>query len=462
MSDWDKIAGQVKQNEREIRRLRVDFDKIATPSGGVRATSIVGTIPGPSRPVEWYFNANLLGLGDELELCERLGVWISASFAGGRAYYAIGAYCSPPCGGGGGGASGTVAWYGNGAWFCDGVEADFQDGAGVWISGACVAGRAVYTIGVLPFQYVDLIEIAPPGLPAANNLRLYVEDFKGFSFFSFVDDTGMRRKIVRDSVFVGRAAEILTAGQAVYASGSTGNVPWLSKAKADALATMPAIGIVLESVAANAFARVMQVGLIENINTNAFAEGNVLFVDATTAGALTATAPLYPNIRQEVGTVLVKSVGAGAMQVVARSMMNEGILDHGGLLGLGHNDHPQYISGVDFFKNGGPLCWGDGLDLVEGVGVWISGGCVLGVASYEIGAYCAPPCGGGGGVSGTVSWYLGDMWFCDAVEAELEPGSGIWISGTCEGGDHAKFQIGAYASAGAGDDILALGYAVAF
>jgi len=105
---------------------------------------------------------------------------------------------------------------------------------------------------------------------------------------------------------------------------------------------MPAIGIAVEAIALNAFGRVMQVGLIENIDTNAFVEGNVLFVSATVAGALTATAPLYPNIRQEVGTVLVKSVGAGAIQVVARSMSNEGILDHGGTLGLADDDHLQY------------------------------------------------------------------------------------------------------------------------
>jgi hypothetical protein len=40
MSEYDQLTGQVKTLEREVRRLRVGLDKIATPSGGVRVSSI--------------------------------------------------------------------------------------------------------------------------------------------------------------------------------------------------------------------------------------------------------------------------------------------------------------------------------------------------------------------------------------------------------------------------------------
>jgi hypothetical protein len=191
--------------------------------------------------------------------------------------------------------------------------------------------------------HMDLLEITTPATPPANTLRLFVEDFKGFSFYSFIDSTGMVRKIVRDSVFVGQAAENITIGQVVYASGSSGNIPLLSLAKANDAATMPAIGIAIEAITSGAKGRVMQVGLIENINTNAFTEGNVLYVSAATAGALVATAPTYPNIRQEIGTVLVKGVGNGALQIVARSVFNDALIDHGGLIGIADDDHTQYL-----------------------------------------------------------------------------------------------------------------------
>jgi hypothetical protein len=222
--EFDAVASQVKQNEREIRRLRVRLDSFSAGST-LRATSFGGgVIPAANRPVEWYFNTNLLGLGDELELHEGLGVWISASFASGRAHYLIGAYCAPPCGGPGGGG----------------------------------------------------------------------------------------------------------------------------------------------------------------------------------------------------------------------------------------------MSGVDFLLDSNWLCAGQALNLLEGPGVWISGTCVLGVASYILGAYCEPPCGGGGGASGTVYWEANGAWFCDSLVADLQEESGVWISGECTPGGVARYHIGATGGVGGGDDILALAYAVAF
>jgi len=111
-------------------------------------------------------------------------------------------------------------------------------------------------------DYLDMAETTPPANPAADILRLYVEDFKGFPFFSFRDATGMTRKLVRDSVFVGKnvSGDAIPAARAVYASGSAEGVPTIAKAKADAAATMPCIGVTLESVADGAFGRIMQVG----------------------------------------------------------------------------------------------------------------------------------------------------------------------------------------------------------
>jgi hypothetical protein len=106
---------------------------------------------------------------------------------------------------------------------------------------------------------------------------------------------------------------------------------------------MPAIGITLEAVATGAYGRIMQIGLVENANTSAFTAGDVLYVSSTVAGVLVKTAPLWPNIRQEIGTILAVDASVGSVQVVARSMFNEGILDHGGLLGLADNDHTQYL-----------------------------------------------------------------------------------------------------------------------
>ncbi|MHC4644236.1 MAG: hypothetical protein ACYTBJ_01945, partial [Planctomycetota bacterium] len=184
-----------------------------------------------------------------------------------------------------------------------------------------------------------------PATVATDHIIMYAEAIKGFSFLSTLDDTGMRRKLQRDSVFVAKntSGSSIPAHRAVYAIGSEDDVPLIAPARANSINTMPAIGVTVEAVANGAYGRVMQIGLVENANTAAFTAGDILYVSATTAGVLVKTAPLWPNIRQEIGTILAVDASVGSVQVIARSMFNEGILDHGGLLGLSDNDHPQYL-----------------------------------------------------------------------------------------------------------------------
>jgi hypothetical protein len=204
-----------------------------------------------------------------------------------------------------------------------------------------VDGTRAYT------AYMDLPEIATPAAPAANHMRLFTEDFHGFTFYSFKDAGGMVRRLVRDSVFVGYngTGSTIAAGRIVYASGATADVPTIALAKADALATMPAIGVTIESIANTAYGRVMQVGLLEGLNTSAYSVGDTLYVSAATAGIPTATPPTYPNVRQEIGTILVDDAAVGAIQIVARTVLDETIIDHDGLLNFAADEHIAH-SGV--------------------------------------------------------------------------------------------------------------------
>lgn len=121
---------------------------------------------------------------------------------------------------------------------------------------------------------------------------------------------------------------------------------------------------------------------------------------------------------------------------------------------------PTSTSGVDFAANGAPLCFGAATDLQEEWGVWISGSCSAGEATYHIGAYYQ---GGGGGASGTVAFFENEELFCECLQLDLVDGYGVWISGACvESGSKARYEIGTYPGAGGGDDALALAYAVAF
>lgn len=84
----------------------------------------------------------------------------------------------------------------------------------------------------------------------------------------------------------------LTKGTAVYISGVTGQIPTVTKAQADLDETSAqTLGLVSADIANNTNGYVTIIGLIENINTNAYLDGQQLYLSPTTAGGLTTTKP---------------------------------------------------------------------------------------------------------------------------------------------------------------------------
>ena len=176
------------------------------------------------------------------------------------------------------------------------------------------------------FAWVDKLEQATaPPTPPNNTLRLYAESRDGFSVYKFIDDTGMVRELVRDSVFIVRnaGATNIPKMSAVYDCGSLGNYPKICLAQANNISKSQVIGITIEQINTSSFGRVMQVGLLENVNTDAFTEGNFLYLSDSQAGNLTTTPPLTPNLTTNLGTVLVKGIGNGAIQVLIRELTGD-------------------------------------------------------------------------------------------------------------------------------------------
>jgi hypothetical protein len=196
------------------------------------------------------------------------------------------------------------------------------------ISGTDVLVGDLVVSGTTLLNLLDFTEIPEPPTPATDTIRIYNESIKGFSFLKYLDDGGMKREIVRDSLILVKnvRGSTIAANRIVCASGSQDNVPLVTTAKADSIDTMPAIGVTIESIVDGAFGRIMQVGLLENINTSSFAEGDVLYVSDAVAGIPTNSAPITPSLSQEIGTVLVSDVSTGAIQIVARGLTGD---EHG-------------------------------------------------------------------------------------------------------------------------------------
>ena len=88
----------------------------------------------------------------------------------------------------------------------------------------------------------------------------------------------------------------LTKGTAVYISGATGQIPTVSKALATSDATSAqTLGLITTDIANNANGYVTIIGLVTNLNTSAYTDGQQLYLSPTTAGTLTATKPYAPQ-----------------------------------------------------------------------------------------------------------------------------------------------------------------------
>jgi len=85
----------------------------------------------------------------------------------------------------------------------------------------------------------------------------------------------------------------LTKGTAVYISGVVGQIPTVTKARADIDATSAqTLGLITADIANNTVGYTTIIGLIENVNTFAYTDGEQLYLSPTTAGELTPTKPL--------------------------------------------------------------------------------------------------------------------------------------------------------------------------
>ena len=88
----------------------------------------------------------------------------------------------------------------------------------------------------------------------------------------------------------------LTKGTAVYISGATGQIPTVSKALATGDSTSAqTLGLLNADLANNSNGYVTIIGLITEIDTSAYTDGQQLYLSGTTAGTLTGTKTYAPT-----------------------------------------------------------------------------------------------------------------------------------------------------------------------
>lgn len=165
--------------------------------------------------------------------------------------------------------------------------------------------------------FLEQTAISSPSTPAASKLKTYHATDNSFSVLETKDPTALVQRICRDTYLIAQntSGASLAKGDVVYVKGATSNVPQIAKADARSSALLPAVGVVVESIANNAYGRVMVSGRLTSISTTGFTAGAPVYV-STTAGRLQATQPAHPYHSQIMGICTVVHASTGVIELL--------------------------------------------------------------------------------------------------------------------------------------------------
>lgn len=121
----------------------------------------------------------------------------------------------------------------------------------------------------------------------------------------------------QEFVLYAKATEIISNGDVVMFAGAQGGHVLVAKCDTNVAGFDPTwvVGVATQDFAANDFGYITSLGKVRGLDTSLLAEGTVLYVDPTTAGALTSTKPSPPNHIVQVAAVLYSHANQGTLQV---------------------------------------------------------------------------------------------------------------------------------------------------
>lgn len=139
----------------------------------------------------------------------------------------------------------------------------------------------------------------------------------GFSTLDVGMDANVNQQIGESQFYYIKADAAITKGQVIMFTGANGGSGVLKGAPATGVTNGDYImGVAAENIALNGFGFVQSFGLIKNVDTSAYLDGDVLWYDPTVTGGFTKVRPVAPNIKTVVAAVVNGgSAGGGSIYI---------------------------------------------------------------------------------------------------------------------------------------------------
>ena len=168
------------------------------------------------------------------------------------------------------------------------------------------------------YNFFEIYPSTAPSAPTTGNRIYSSTTFDQDALFA-IDSNGENRVFFRDLLIIGKniTGSTITKGQVVYINDATGGFNTISLAVASTSANTTPIGLAFTDITNNSFGRIITNGIISNINTSSFSDGDDLYVSAT-AGTLTNIIPDFPLHTTKIGIVRISGVGNGSIYVNIR------------------------------------------------------------------------------------------------------------------------------------------------
>lgn len=123
--------------------------------------------------------------------------------------------------------------------------------------------------------------------------------------------------IGEDQFFYAKATATITKGQVIMFTGAVGASGVPTGAPATGISDGTYImGIAAENIANNGFGLIQSFGVLRNVNTNGYTDGDILWYNPAVTGGLTKTKPVAPNVKAQMAAVINGgSAGGGTILI---------------------------------------------------------------------------------------------------------------------------------------------------
>ena len=210
----------------------------------------------------------------------------------------------------------------------------FADGANITITGDSSTDTVTVAVdadltgitSILTPNYIGL-DLTPTGVPGTQGTLAWNPDQETLDIqldTNVVLPVGQKH-VIRVKNNSGSVA--IPKGRVVSFAGATGDTVTVTPAiSTSAYEPYLLVGVTAEEIPADGFGFVTQYGFVNNVNTNGFTLGDLLYVDPSSPGVLTNSAPAAPNwtfpvaavtrVQSSTGRILVRTIPGGHLHDV--------------------------------------------------------------------------------------------------------------------------------------------------